>query len=198
MLLNRIEKLVVSNPLRAFIQHHFEAGRLLRMGGPLKGGRVLEVGCGPGYGIEVILDSFGADSVDAFDLDPDMVARTKKRLSRRRERVNIWTADAAAIPAREASYDAAFDFFVIHHVPDWRRAVEEIHRVLKPGGRLYAGEVFEKLITNPIARRLLEHPQHDRFDEEKFREALSSSGFRVIATERLGRWLGWFVAEKKA
>ncbi len=44
--------------------------------------------------------------------------------------------DAGAIPVAPETYDAVFDFGIIHHVPDWRRTLVEIHRVLKPNGRL--------------------------------------------------------------
>ena len=64
----------MNNPLRALIQRRFEAARLLRMGGPMEGGSALEIGCGRGVGVQLILDLFGADAVDAFDLDPRMVA----------------------------------------------------------------------------------------------------------------------------
>jgi len=83
MLLNRIEKAMMNNPVRAVIHRHFEAGRLLAMGGPMRGGAALEVGSGRGVGTELILDMFGADRVDAFDLDPDMVERARRRLAPR-------------------------------------------------------------------------------------------------------------------
>jgi hypothetical protein len=60
MLLNRVEYALMNNPLRAALQRHFEAARLLRMGGPMQGGTALEIGCGRGVGAELILDVFGA------------------------------------------------------------------------------------------------------------------------------------------
>ena len=50
MLLNRVEYLLMNNPVRAAIQRHFEAPRLLRMRGALPGGVALEIGCGRGVG----------------------------------------------------------------------------------------------------------------------------------------------------
>lgn len=73
MLLNRFEYLFMNNPVRAAVQRHVEARRLLRMGGPVQGGRALEIGCGRGVGVGIVLDQFGAGSVDAFDLDRRMV-----------------------------------------------------------------------------------------------------------------------------
>jgi len=196
--LNAVETLLMNNPIRAAIQRRFEAARLLAMGGRMDGGRALEVGCGRGVGVELILDLFGACEVDAFDLDPRMVERARDRVRRRKEAIRLWIGDATAIAVPDARYDAVFDFGIIHHVPDWRAALREIHRVLRPGGRLYAEEVFERLIADPLWRRLLEHPQQDRFDAARFEEGLREAGFRVVATRSLWDRFGWFVADREA
>ncbi len=196
MLLNRIEYALMNNPVRAAIQRHFEARRLLRMGGPMHGGRALEVGCGRGVGTELILEVFGADSVGAFDLDPRMVALARTRLAAHGSRVHLWVGDAVAISAPDATYDAVFDFGIIHHVPEWRRALTEVHRVLKPGGCFYAEEVLRRVIAHPITRRLLEHPQSDRFDSAGFARELKASGLDLFASEELWGSLAWFTARK--
>src|SRR5829696_9453257 len=133
MLLNRFEKALMNNPARAVLQRHFEAPRLLDMGGPVRG-VALEVGCGRGVGTELVLDVFGAARVDAFDLDPHMVELARHRLASRGGRARLWVGDVLHVPAEDATYDAAFDFGIIHHVVPWRDALREIWRVLKPGG----------------------------------------------------------------
>lgn len=198
MLLNRIEYALMNNPVRAAIQRHFEASRLLRMAGPMSGGRALEVGCGRGVGVEVILERFGAESVDAFDLDPRMIAEARSRLSKYGSRVRLWVGDASRIGVPDAHYDAVFDFGIIHHVPDWRSVLVEIGRVLRPGGRLYAEEVLRPFIVHPITRRLLEHPLHDRFDEPTFRDGIEAAGLDPVATRGLWHAFAWFVASKPA
>jgi ubiquinone/menaquinone biosynthesis C-methylase UbiE len=198
MLLNRVEYALMNNPVRSAIQRHFEARRLLRMGGPMRGGRALEVGCGRGVGTELILEVFGADSVDAFDLDPRMVALARKRLAARGSRIRLWVGDASAISAPDAAYDAVFDFGIIHHIPEWRRALAEVHRVLKPGGQFYAEEVLRRFIGHPLTRRLLAHPQSDRFDSGDFARALSASGLETFSTQELWGSFAWFIARKRA
>src|SRR5688500_19029410 len=106
MLLNRVEKLMMNNPVRASLQRQFEAKRLLAMGGDVRGGRALEIGCGRGVGTEIILEVFGASHVDAFDLDPDMVGRARARLASYGDRVRLWTGDAEHIEASDGAYDA--------------------------------------------------------------------------------------------
>ena len=197
MRLNSVETALMNNPVRAAIQSRFEAERLVAMGGRLQGGRALEVGCGRGVGVELILDRFGASEVDAFDLDPQMLERARRRLRRRGAAVRLWVGDVSAIPAPDAAYDAVFDFGIVHHVPEWRAALREVHRVLRPGGRFYAEEVFERFIAHPVWRRLLEHPQDDRFDHDRFCEGLRQAGFRLVGTRTLWSSFGWFVADRE-
>ncbi len=186
MLLNRVEYVLMNNPLQAALQRRFETCRLLALGGPMIGGLALEIGCGRGVGVEIILDRFGADRVDALDLDPRMLAQAKRRLQSRGDRVRLWLGSVTAIPVEDRCYDAVFDFGIIHHVPNWRDAVAEVYRVLRPGGRFYAEEVLTKLITHPLWRRLLRHPQRDRFDHETLHNALAQAGFAVTAAKPLG------------
>jgi ubiquinone/menaquinone biosynthesis C-methylase UbiE len=196
MLLNRFEYALMNNPVRAAIQQHLEAPRLLRMGGSVPGGAALEIGCGRGVGAQLILELFGAATVDGFDLDPRMVALARKRLAPRGSRARLWVGDATAIAAPNAAYDAVFDFGIIHHIPRWRLALAEIARVLKPGGRFYAEEILAPFIRH--TRHVLEHPQADRFDADGFRAALQEVGFARIASRGLWGAAAWFVGAKPA
>ncbi len=197
MLLNRVEFAVMNNPIRAAIQKHVEAKWLLRMGGSMKGGRALEIGCGRGVGAGLILGAFCAGSVDAFDLDPCMITQARRRLSTYGPRARVWVGDASAISVPGSTYDAVFDFGIIHHVPDWRGVLQEIQRVLKPGGRFYGEEVLRELIAHPIWRRLFDHPQSDRFDASEFARELESVGFDIDARDELWGAFAWFIARKR-
>jgi len=197
MRLNRVEFALMNNAVRAAVQRRVEARRFLEMGGAMRGGKALEIGCGRGVGVEIILDLFGAERVDAFDLDYRMIDRARRRLRRRGEQVRLWTGSATSIAADDGSYDAVFDFGIIHHVPSWRSALAEVRRVLRAGGRFYAEEVFRKLITRRSVQRLLKHPERDRFDHDQFCAALAEEGLELIASRQLWGAGGWFVAEKQ-
>ena len=195
MLLNALEYALMNNPIRAVVQRRIEAERLLRLGGRVRG-VALEIGCGRGVGAEIILDTFGAERVDAFDLDPRMIARARSRLAKRGDRARLWVGDVTRIPVPDETYDAVFDFGIIHHVREWPRAVAEVARVVKPGGRFYAEEVLRAFIAHPVMRRLFMHPQTDRFDRAQFMATLGAVGLKPLASEGIGEVFAWFVAEK--
>ncbi len=198
VLLNRVEKAMMNNPVRAALQRHLEARLLANLGGTARGKRCLEVGCGRGRGIDIIFDDFGAAEVDAFDLDADMIELARAHLARRGRKARLWVGSVTEIDAPNASYDAVFDFGIIHHVPAWRDALTEIHRVLKPGGRFYCEEVLDRFILHPLWRRVLEHPLEDRFDQQGFESALRDAGFLLRRGVGLFQHFAWFIADKPA
>jgi len=180
MLMNKVETFLVISPANRVFQRCVEIPTLRRLGGRTQGARALEIGCGSGYGTKLIIDQFGAATVDAVDLDPAMVTRARRRLRRYSDQVRIVQGSAddlqAALDAGDATYDAVFDFGIIHHVTNWRDAVAEAARVLRPGGRLFFLEVTATALARPSYRRLLDHPTQDRFTAGQFLAALADHG----------------------
>jgi len=80
MRLNAIERVMLNNPARRMVQRFYEAPLLLRLTGRLDGKCALEIGCGQGFGMEIILRQFGAERVSGIDLDPQMVNRAQERI----------------------------------------------------------------------------------------------------------------------
>lgn len=150
MKLNRFGRMQMNNPARAAAQRGFTARHMLRLGGDLSGGRALEIGCGRGVGIEIILDVFRAESVVAFDLDPELVALAEHRVVPLGDRVTLFVGSATDIQAADSTFDAVFDFGVIHQIEQWRRAVAECARVLGPGGRFYFEAVSKRFYRMPM------------------------------------------------
>lgn len=177
MLMNKAETILVNSPPRRWVQRGYELPWMLRQAGPLpSGARVLELGCGSGFGTHLILRNTGAAHVDAVDLDPAMIARARRRLARHGDRVRLAEGSATdvdtALGASEESYDAVFDFAIVHHILNWRDAIAEVARVIKPGGQFCFDEVTAVALASRAYRLLFDHPTEDRFTAEDFRAEL--------------------------
>lgn len=140
----------MNNPARAIAQRRFTAKHMLRLGGDGAGKHALEIGCGRGVGIEIILEVFKASQVTAFDLDAKLVELARRRTQRFGDRVAVSVGSATRIDSPDAAFDAVFDFGVIHQIAEWRSAVAECARVLKPGGRFYFEAVSSRFYRLPM------------------------------------------------
>jgi len=177
----------MNNPVRALVQRHYESTLMQQIGGRVSGERVLEIGCGRGVGTEIIFKRFGAQEVHAFDVDPEMIALARRRLSAFPcDQLSLFVGDAAAIEAEDGTFDAVFDFGIIHHIPDWKRAVSEVVRVLRPGGRFFFEEVTQQALARWFYRTFLDHPKLDRFSAREFVEELQEQG--IIVGENTKEW----------
>lgn len=187
MKLNSLEFILMNNALRAASQRQFETPRLIGPRGSLAGKRVLEIGCGRGVGIEILL-SLGAEHITGFDLDPRMIALARQSLTKYGKRVCVFVGDAETIDAPDDSFDAVVDYGVIHHIPSWQQALKEIARVLKPGGMFYFEDLLKGLISTWPAPLFFDHPQATQFYGGEFRSELESTGLRVQKWRQLGEW----------
>ena len=193
MKLNQIEKALMNNPVRAFVQRQYEASLLERLGGRTEGLRVLEIGCGRGVGTEILFKRFGAFEVHAFDIDPRMIRLACRRLSRYPpDRLKLYVGDASAIKEDDKSFDAVFDFGIIHHVTQWKRVIAEVSRVLRPGGRFFFEEVTSQALNRWAYRTFLDHPKGDRFSARQFILELERHGIEV-GSNYSERFFGDFV-----
>jgi len=177
--LNWAERLVVNNPVRVLIQRG-----IIRW---IKGvarieprARILEIGCGRGAGAGLIQAEFHPATLHAFDLDHRMILMAERYLQgANRDRIGLYVGDAQRLPYRSGTLDAVFGFGVLHHLPDWRRGLGEIARVLRPGGTYFLEEFYPQFYQNFLARRLFLHPEHDRFDSHDLHRALAQAGFAL-------------------
>ena len=121
---------------RQMLQRYWEFPMLKRFGVPITGQDVLEVGCGSGYGA-LLLATLEPKSYIGFDFMEEQLAIAHKRLPE----TEFIQQDAANMQAiASVSKDTVVVFGVLHHIPEWKAAVREIARVLRPGGEVYLEE----------------------------------------------------------
>ena len=120
------------------ITESLEQGLVLELAGPLSGKAVLDVGCGDGT-LTTEFHRKGASFVVGCDPDPHMIAKATARTMAGRDAMSYLLGRAEHLPFRDQSFDVVTAITVLCFVEHRSRAMEEMARVLKPGGRLLVG-----------------------------------------------------------
>jgi arsenite methyltransferase len=109
--------------------------------GARRGERILDIGCGPGFYVAELLEQVGGEgSVVGVDASPQMLAVASRRCEGRAN-VAFREGPATALPVEDASFDAALSVQVLEYVADTAAALAELHRAVRPGGRVLIWDV---------------------------------------------------------
>lgn len=101
--------------------------------------RILDVGTGPGTSASGLARALASARIVGLDVSTNMLRIARRRLATSRhlaERTDFVLGDALALPFPNGSIDAAAGQSLLYLLPDRRRALAEVARVLRPGGRL--------------------------------------------------------------
>ncbi len=121
-----------------------------------EGAACLEIGCGNGDMARRIVEGFRPSQYVATDLDPRQIEAARSHLvslyaNGLPAALELRTADMLALPFPDASLDAVFAFVSLHHADAHHgafvnvpKALAEIDRVLRPGGRLGYTEIVNR------------------------------------------------------
>lgn len=187
---------MTNSPMRYCIQTRIEGPKLKSMASRDRYPVCLELGAGAGMGVRIIMDLFGAEKVVSTDIDPAQIERAKKRLKhiygdKYGDKIVFKTEDCMDLSGEpEGGYDAVFAFGVIHHTEDWRKALREIRRVLKPGGEYFFDELLRGFLASSLIRATTSHPEAGMFTGDEFTGYLSQIGLQPGAKWQWdGVWL---------
>lgn len=110
----------------------------------LPGFRILELGCGTGYMWKDRIRELPADTrLILSDFSSGMLESARETVGSH-ERVEYQTIDIQNIPYPENSFDRVIANMMLYHVPDIGAGLEEVRRVMKPGGKFYAATYGER------------------------------------------------------
>lgn len=118
---------------------------------PDAGSRVLEIGMGSG---KLHMELAPHYDMAGIDLAPGMVELTRRRLSQRRLSSLLAVADACALPWPAATFDAVFSTFVFSAIPNAARALDEMIRITRPGGKVILVDAGPAEDGNSVAQLL--------------------------------------------
>jgi ubiquinone/menaquinone biosynthesis C-methylase UbiE len=147
-----------------------------------KGDSVLEVAVGTGL---IALEVAGkAGEVKAVDITPEMVRFAEKKAKERNiENIHFSVGDAYALPFNDGSFNAAVCSNALHNMVEPKRALLEMGRVLKKGGKLMTPTYChgEGLKSRTISRlmSLSGFPGYHRFTVEGLSGLVAAAGFEI-------------------
>jgi len=167
-------------------------GNQLRFFGPNFGARHLEVACGTGTLLGMILrwrrrQGMPQSSVVGIDYAESMLAGARHRFAGNPD-VEIQHADATNLPYADASFDSANIANAVHCLPDVDGALRETCRVLRPGGTLAAnvllyprgrwpwGGIAQRINRWGIQKGILYTP----YEQEDIRARILKAGFEIM------------------
>lgn len=132
---------------------------------PLITGKVLEIGCGEGYGINMLAkQSDHLTVIDKSDI-------TTKPIALNYPEVEVINTTIPPIKLDDNTFDTIVSFQVIEHIKDEELFVKEIYRILKPGGKAY-------ISTPNSVKTIVRNPWHYREYTYQELDALLSKVFK--------------------
>jgi SAM-dependent methyltransferase len=181
------------------VRSRLEARRLLRaLGGLPADARVLDVGCGDGFHLD-LLRTHGPPGwqLSGIDLDPRAVAAAEDRGLT----VHRGTVETLDLPA--ASFHAALLIQTVEHVADPAAVLRAVRRLLVPGGRLLVVTDNTGSLDFALAKRRhwggYHFPRHwNLFDERSLRLLADRAGFEVASLDTMVSPVNWVYSARNA
>ncbi len=156
-----------------------------------RGAEVLEGGCGEGSSANFLADHFGWH-ITGVDLLPRNIQRAKRQARRSGNGNTFMVADYMHLPFADNTFDGVYDLETFVHAPDANELFKELHRVLKPRGKLVFCEysMAQRNRLDPEQQRLMTimntvgaMPALEQFTTHAFPGILKKAGFKNIAVE---------------
>lgn len=150
---------------------------------------IVDVGCGQGKSFRLLAEAFSPARIVGIDYHEaslklaEHAARAcqseqqSRSQTRTRTAFDVLHGDCANLPLPPASADIVFCHQTFHHLVQQERALEEFHRVLKPGGILLFAESTEAYIRSWVIRLLFRHPMQVQKSADGYLTMIRHAGF---------------------
>ncbi len=197
LVIDTLDKIFVNSFLKRFMLKYFEMivfRKFLKSHDiHITNKIILDAGCGSGFGLQLIHEKFHPLSLYGFDILPEQVLKAKKR--NLNTKISIGNITNVDFPSN--MFDVIFIFTVLHHVPDYPKALKEINRILKPGGFLLIDELNKRLLDFFDRFMGIKHPEKSRFEWFEFYRAIKNAKMIIVDKKIFPIGFGLFLCQKK-
>lgn len=164
--------------------------------GRIKPDRLIDIGCGPGAFLRLVEDTYPDIQLNALDLSEEMISETRERLS---DTSIVTVGDSEHMPLESEQYQVVTCNMSIHHYPHPQNAVNEMYRILKPGGYLLLNDMDcaapIRAAANWVFPRL---PGGDvkMYCRNEIEGMARSAGFRIVRYRKISPFSFQCIAKK--
>ena len=142
--------------------------------------RILEIGCGEGWACRLLADIAAEGLVVGLDVSDEMIRNARARSAAHENLLLVW-GDTEQIPWQENYFTHILSVESFYYIEDPERALQEVHRVLEPGGSVWILNHLSK--ENELSLRWI--PELDLpvqlFSAEEYTELFARCGFQEFA-----------------
>ena len=147
--------------------------------------RALDLGCGTGEMMKMLLQSDDQRELYGIDLSEKMLSVAEGKLS---GKVQLVLGDSEHLPFADNFFDVVYCNDSFHHYPAPENVIREVQRVLKPGGTFLIGDCWQPLVGRAIMNFYMRHSKEGdvKIYSKEEMVSLLSQCFHDISWERVG------------
>lgn len=160
----------------------------------LENGKILDVGCGNGNLFTFLSDE--KYELYGIDFSENMIREAKNNCKQKAE---FFVADAENLPFNDNTFDIVVCNASFHHYIHPNTVLEEMHRVLKDGGKLLIGDPYMPTIVRPVVNlftKFSDSGDYHFYGLDEMKKLFRKNGFNPISSIKTGNHTAFHIAEK--
>jgi SAM-dependent methyltransferase len=152
---------------------------------------VADFGCGYGRSFKLLHERFQPERMIGVDINPEMLTASAAQAARHGLSVELLRGTGSRLPIPDESVDLLLCHQTFHHLVDQDGAIQEFHRVIKPGGLLLFAESTRAYIASWMIRLLFRHPMDVQKSAGEYLSLIRNAGFSADPSSISYPYLWW-------
>lgn len=156
---------------------------------------IFDIGCGHGAAFSIIRRTFRPGKLIGIDIYRPALSYAQKRIQRENIQAELIHTDCTHLPLSSNSVDIVLCHQTLHHLTQQKEALQEVMRILKPGGTLLLAESTKKYIYSWLIRVFFRHPMEVQKTAGEYIALLRDTGFK-FTSEHIAYPYAWWSRTK--